>query len=267
MSPASFSRLSILLILASFLAAVASEPVGLKASGQNDAKQALPTSSVKDGVRLKAQVAKRKTVQEVEDEFPSVDYDEADDPDPAKRAKRAKKNSKHDGKHLVQADPPKSSGGSTLITDWEVGLDSIPAPQSKVVVVGEVLDAQAHMSNDRGRVYTEFTLRVLDVLKNESSCQVSAGGVLVVERVGGIVRHAPDNSQVYRIEGQGFPRSGRRYVLFLNYTGPEDNLPIVAGFELREGKVFMLDGAQQFRRYAGMNEAEFLKLVRDAARN
>lgn len=268
MSPATFSRLSILLILVFLVAAVASEPVGLKATGRIDAgKQPPLTSSDKEGVHRKAQIAKRKTVREIETEFPSVDYDEPDDPDPVKHDKRVRSSSRHDGKHMVQKNPSKSVSGSVLQYDWEVGLDPIPAAQSKVVVVGDVVDAQAHMSNDRGMVYTEFTLRVLEVLKNETGSHISSGGQIIAERWGGVVRYAPDNSQVYQIGGQGFPRKGRRYVLFLDYVGPEDNLPIVAGFELREGKVFMLDGAQQFLRYKGMDETEFSKLVRDAAVN
>jgi hypothetical protein len=215
----------------------------------------------------KAQIVRRKTVAEIEAEFPSVDRDEPDEPDAAKRAKRLTKNSRFDGRHMVPDNPSRSGSGAVLINDWEVGIPALPAAQSKVVVIGEVTDVQAHMSNDRNNVYSEFAVRVEEVLKNSTDTRLTSGSRIVLERQGGIVKHAPDNSRFYRIEGQGFPRKGRRYVFFLNPVGPELDYTIVTGYELRGKQVVLLDTSPQFRVYAGVDEVTFLNAVREAIAN
>lgn len=243
-------------------------PIPDQAASQNEGNRN-HTRPAQDNAkpRPRAQIVRRKTVTEIEAEFPSVDRDEPDEPDATKRAKRITKNSRFDGKRTVQDDPSKSSIGSVLINDWEVGLPALPAAQSKVVVIGEVTDVQAHMSNDRNGVYSEFAVRVEEVLKNSTDTRLTSGATIALEREGGIVKHAPDQSRLYRIEGQGFPRKGRRYVFFLNPAGSEPDYAIVAGYELRDRKVVLLDTVSQFRKYEGVDEATFLNAVREAIAN
>jgi hypothetical protein len=239
-----------------------------RVTGQNDhnQKETSPPQG-KSTSKPKAQIVRRQTVAEIEAESPSVDYNEPEEQDATKRAKRQAKNSRFDGKRMVQDDPSKSVRGSVLVDDWEVGLPALPAAQSKVVVVGEVTDVQAHMSNDRNNVYSEFAVRVDEVIKNNTNTQLATGSVIVLERQGGIVKHAPDNSIVYRIQGQGFPRKGRRYVFFLNPVEQELDYTIVTGYELRGNKVFLLDTTSQSRKYEGVDEATFLNAVRSAIAN
>ena len=239
-----------------------------RATGQSGGNQKVtPQTQGESQRKPRAQIVKRKTVAEIEAESPSVERDEPDEPDAAKRAKRITKNSRFDGKRMVQDDPSKSVRASVRINDWEVGLPALPAAQSKVVVVGEVTDVQAHMSNDRNGVYSEFAVRVEEALKNSTNTELTTGSAIVLEREGGIVKHAPDNSIIYRIEGQGFPRKGRRYVFFLNPVGQERDYKIVAGYELRGSKVVLLDTTDQFRKYEGVDEATFLTAVREAIAN
>jgi hypothetical protein len=237
-------------------------------TGQNDRNQK-ETSPLqgKSTSRPKAQIVRRQTVAEIEAESPSVDYNEPEEQDATKRAKREAKNGRFDGKHMVQNNPSKGVSGAVLINDWEAGLPALPAAQSKVVVIGEVTDVQAHMSNDRNNVYSEFAVRVDEVLKNNTGTQLATGSAIALERQGGIVKHAPDNSIAYRIQGQGFPRKGRRYVFFLNPVGQELDYTIVTGYELRGNKVILLDTSPPFRVYEGVDEATFLNAVRNAIAN
>jgi hypothetical protein len=258
-----FLSLFLFMILSVVMATTPRPATGQDGGSQKGAPQTQGESQRKP----RAQIVKRPTVAEIEAEFPSVDRDEPDEPDAAKRAKRQAKNSRFDGKRMVQDDPYRSSTGSVLINDWEVGLPALPAAQSKVVVIGEVTDVQAHMSNDRNGVYSEFAVRVEEVLKNSTDIELAAGSAIVLEREGGIVKHAPNQSRLYRIEGQGFPRKGRRYVFFLNPVGQEPDYEIVAGYELRGSKVVLLDTVSQFRKYEGVDEATFLNAVREAIAN
>lgn len=255
-----------LLLLTIFTVVVATTP--RQVAGQNSREQKVtPQTQGESPRKPRAQIVKRPTVAEIEAEFPTVDRNEPDDPDAAKRVKRWAKNSRFDGKRMVQDDPSKSSSGTVLINDWEEGLPALPAAQSKVVVIGEVTDVRAHMSNDRSGVYSEFAVRVTEVLKNSTDTQLTSGSTIALEREGGIVKQAPDQSRLYRIEGQGFPRKGRRYVFFLNPVGSELDYQIVAGYELRDNKVVLLDTVSQFRKYAGVDETTFLNAVREAIAN
>lgn len=255
-----------LFLLTIFSVVVATTP--RQATGQNGREQKVaPQTQGEPQRKPRAHIIRRQTVAEIEAEFPSVDYEEPEEPDETKRAKRRAKNKRFDGKRLVKPDPSKSIRGTVRTNDWEAGLPALPAAQSKVVVIGEVTDVQAHMSNDRGGVYSEFAVRVAEILKNSTDTQLTIGSAIVLEREGGIVKHAPDQSLVYRIEGQGFPRKGQRYVFFLNPVGEEPDYKIVAGYELRDNKVVLLDTASQFRMYAGVDETTFLNAVRDAIAN
>ena len=255
-----------LFLLTIFSVVVATTP--RQATGQNSREQQVaPQTQGEPQRKPKAQIVKRPTVAEIEAEFPSVAFDEPEEPDETKRAKRRAKDERYDGKHMVQENPSKSSAGSVLVNDWAMGLPSLPTAQSEVVVVGEVTDAQAHMSNDRSGVYSEFAVRVEEVLKNSTDAQLTSGSAIVLERQGGMVKHAPDNSRTYEIRGQGFPRKGRRYVFFLNSVGQELDYKIVTGYELRGNKVVLLDTAPPFRVYAGADEATFLNTVREAIVN
>lgn len=49
----------------------------------------------------------------------------------------------------------------------------MPAAKSDLVVIGEVTDAQAYVSEGKDWVYSEFTIRVDDVLKNTSKATIN----------------------------------------------------------------------------------------------
>src|SRR5215207_8981209 len=121
---------------------------------------------------------------ESDQRFPTAEYEEAEITDPAKRARRMAKNQRYDRRRLVKSRPDKSIVATTRVSEWEVGLPAIPSARSHTVVLGEVLDAQAHLSNDKTGVYSEFDVRVVRVFKNLSN-SLSPGDTITVEREGG----------------------------------------------------------------------------------
>jgi hypothetical protein len=160
----------------------------------------------------------------------------------------------------------------TVHTEWDVGLPALPVAKSDLVLIGEVTDAQAYLSEDKDWVYSEFTIRVDEVLKNTGKVTVSQGSSLVTDRDGGGVRFPSGRITIQYIVGQGMPHSGRRYALFLTCDDQQQSIHILTGYELRGGRVFPLDkpgGGQAAAAtlYKDADEAAFLNDLRAAIAN
>ena len=123
---------------------------------------------------------------------------------------------------------------------WPRGLPLIPSSESAVVVRGTVVTMQPYLSQDRSRLYTEIGVRVEEVLK--SDVDLSVGDTLIVDRLGGALNLK--SSQLVRddisIEGLGKTRSGGRYVLFAQRVNEGNDITLIKGYELRDGRVFRL---------------------------
>jgi len=143
-------------------------------------------------------------------------------------------------------------------SDWELGLPALPIAKSVAVVIGEVTTAQAYFSEDESQIYSEFDVRVNEVLKNHDQ---PFGDAIVVERLGGRVKFPSGKTAVSSVAHQDLPQVGKRYVLFLihEYSGDED-YTILTGYELRNGLVFPLDtpgSGHPILAYTGVAETSF----------
>ncbi len=148
---------------------------------------------------------------------------------------------------------------------WWIDLSALPVSQSDVVVLGEVVDAEAHLSDDRTGIYSEFSIQVSDVFKDTAGL-LSAGSTISANRIGGGVKFASGKIQEYRFRRQGMPLKGNRYVLFLKREESGD-FTILTGYKLSNGRVAPLDGedsddpraALPFARYKGADESQLLQ--------
>jgi hypothetical protein len=153
---------------------------------------------------------------------------------------------------------------------WWLGLSAIPVDQSDLIVLGDVLAREAHLSSDRTGIHSEFTVQITEVLKGATN-QVVAGSRLFVNRLGGSVRFGSGKIQNYGLSGQGMPHASAHYVLFLGRT-VEGDLLILTGYELSGTHVIPLDGEDSkdpkgdlpFAKYRGADQTKFIKEVRDA---
>lgn len=158
-----------------------------------------------------------------------------------------------------------------IIGAWWRGLAALPTEQSEVVILGVVTSRDAYLTEDRTGIYSEFTVLVSEVFKDPTKTIIS-GTPISVNRTGGAVRFKSGKIQKYQIAHQGMPDVAAQYVLFLRKTSDGDLL-ILTGFKLDNGHVTPLDGNENndprlvlpFAKYAGTDEAEFLKEVRDPA--
>lgn len=204
----------------------------------------------------------RQTREEFYNQFPTADYDAPEDIAPEKREKRKLKNKRHDNKGMIGRRLPEEGDQSVLIID-SIPIPGLPVAESELVVIGEVLDAGAYVSNDKTGVYSEFTIRIDEVIKN-SSASIFQGNLISVDRDGGFVRYRNGKKRLSIIGGFGMPRVGRRYMLFLSNPDNSPNYKILTGYELSADGVLNLDGFPQFMVYRGMNVLTFMNAVRQA---
>lgn len=173
---------------------------------------------------------------------PIVDYD-SPNTEPV-GSERFAKNARYDG-HIFGA-IASSFKSAESVTFWEFPSD-LPVGESDLIVEGKVTDSAAYLSNDKGIVYSEFTVRVSDVIKATGDANVNKNDSIVTERIGGRVRYPDGRITRFNTRGQGSPMKGKRYLLFL--TGAErGNYRILTGYELQGNKVFALDGSHLTRR-------------------
>jgi hypothetical protein len=154
---------------------------------------------------------------------------------------------------------------------WWLGLSALPIDQSDVVVLGIIGAREAHLSDDKTGIYSEFTVLVADILKDGTKT-IIPGNVVSASRPGGWVRFKSGKIQKYELSRQGMPQVGAQYALFLRKTADGDLL-ILTGYELSDGHITPLDGEEDkdprmvlpFAKYRGVDQANFLKDIREAA--
>jgi hypothetical protein len=117
------------------------------------------------------------------------------------------------------------------------------------------------LADDKSGIYSEFTVRVEQVLKSNSQLSFNPGAEVIAEREGGGVRFPSGHIQRYIISGEGIPKIGSKYVVFLKSNGPGQDFTLLRGYELHVGQVFPLDNFSNDAVYKGMDQDEFINAV------
>ena len=177
--------------------------------------------------------------------FPTAEFNEAEPTDPLKRAQRKQKQKRKNGMGLVSLNPEPDMGGGLIVPHNQFDFPGLPVEQSPVIVIGDVLQSEAHLSEDKLGVYSEFTIRLVEVIKAESSLPASE---MIVERLGGYVRYQDGRKLLYRVGTGDMPRVGARYLFFLKPT-PELDYSILTAYEFGDKGIIALDPSPQFERY------------------
>lgn len=214
-----------------------------------------PQRSQQDAARMR---------QELQARIPTTDYDSPQPTNSAEKAKRRQRNKHYDGKHLVMTNP--SDSGTATIVDSEVffNLPALPVTASDVILTADVLSSEgAHLSNDKGGVYSEFNVQIDAVLKGTASTSPQTN-LISVSRQGGVVRYPSGHKELYLIAHQNMPAIGRRYLFFLKATDDTQAYEIVTGYEIGPERVLPLDWGRQFESFRGTDSVVFLNSVREA---
>ncbi len=189
-------------------------------------------------------------------EFPIADFETEKD----------RKDKDKGRKYNLRNAPPISEASDLIfaVSHSELYLPLFPVALSSAIVIGEITDATAHLSEDHTNIYSEFSFRISKVLKHDNDVHLSGASSIAVERVGGRIRLPSGKVVVSRTSRQDMPRVGRHYVLFLTHNslgGRHEGFYIVTGYEFRNGRVFPLDPlgvAHPSAKYFDTSESEFL---------
>ena len=201
--------------------------------------------------------------QENKEKFPIANYDEPDLTDPKKNQARKEKRLRHNNFSMVAKNPPDWQAELLFIDEGLAQTPALPLARSGLVVVGEVKTAEAHVSENKENVYSEFTILVSKVLKSTNS-SIIEGTELTIDRIGGFVRYPNGRTVLYRVSGKNMPAVGERYIFFLTSPNNQD-LIIVTAYKLGPSGVIPLDDSPQFEKFRGMPEDLFLQKLHDSA--
>ena len=197
--------------------------------------------------------------------FPTAEYDEPDLHDPEKNLAKREKQKRYNNLKLVSLKPQPWIVETLITSDSLFAFPALPVAQSELIFTGIVGSANAHLSQNKRNVFTEFTVTVEDVHKatNQQPTEVS---VLTVDRIGGFVRYPNGQEVLYRFSGANMPKIGARYLFFINSKNKQD-YNILTAYELIQGRVVPLDMSSQFMSLEGISEVEILQKLRSLLLN
>lgn len=205
----------------------------------------------------------REHNKKIKERFPTVDYNKLDPPDPEKKAKKKRYN---DG-NWVYSNVGPDINEAILTPEPHVTFPPLPVGESDIVVVGTIGSGEAHLSDNKKNIFSEFTLIVEEVLKSKMS-GIGQGSVLTADRIGGHVIYPNGQKFLYRVFGVNMPQVGSRYLLFLTAKHNKEDLSILTAYELAEAGAVPLD--EQLPETAalkGVREKDILQSVRGLIAN
>jgi hypothetical protein len=152
------------------------------------------------------------------------------------------------------------------IDDYAQPLDPFPLARSAAVVIGTVLSSKAFVSKDHTYVYSDYQVRVDQVLKQDPSANLVVGGRIVASKESGTIHFPSGRIRNYISQGEGYPAIGSQYLFFLvkpDFPEPEYEMFTGAVYELINGRVQPLDD-EQLGRFDEMREPVFMEKVEQA---
>lgn len=203
---------------------------------------------------------KLKEFQQKKDRFPIADYDEPDTNDPEKDRGRKEKQKRQNNFKLVTSKPPDWQTERVFVGEGAMTFPALPVVESSHVLVGRITKAEAHLSENKKNVYSEFTVVVENVFKTTGS--VLQGSEIVVDRIGGYVKYPSGRLMLYRVSSTNMPVVNERYLLFLVSKNNQD-LSILTAYALPADGVLPLDDSSQFEPLRGVTEEALIKNLRD----
>jgi len=202
-------------------------------------------------------VRSRESYQDRVDRYPVVEAEETEPIDPVKKARLKKQKQRYD-KDAPFTNPGPNDQELAFRPESQFNFPALPVLKSEAIVIGQVLNAEAHRSTNKMNVFSSFELRVDEVLKGH----LNIGNLINIQRVGGFIKYPGGRKVLFRLSGNGMPGVGSRYVFFLNVV--DEDYTILTAYELADDGVVPLDNSAQFQVYKGVNESSFTATLRDA---
>ena len=142
-------------------------------------------------------------------------------------------------------------------------MPTLPVEESDLVVTGLAVGVTAHLSNDKTGIYSEYTIRVEQVLKNGLSRNLTSASTITIDRAGGAVLYPDGHRLAYFIAERKLPVVGAMYALFLRDDKRSKNLEVVTLYELKANNIVPLDSGVSFEDVKTMTKASFMKTLQE----
>ena len=193
--------------------------------------------------------------------YPTADYNAPEITNTAERQERIIKNRRYD-KKLSVITSPAPDDIAAISSDAESEPAAIPFAESKLIIIGEILSSKAFLSNEKKGIYSEYSVRIQDILKEDKQKKWQLDETITMDRAGGVVCYPNGQKMLYRNDWQNFPEVNGRYVIFLaNDDEQNSNYSLLTAYRLQDGKITALDKSPEFREFDGKNETDFIKLI------
>lgn len=204
--------------------------------------------------------SKAERYEQARRHFPTVDYNEPSLPDTAEnRAKKEKRKRFNEFGSWVFANTETYIAENRSSANY-FNFPALPVAKSDVIVIGVVSETEAHLSENKRNVFSEFIVAVEKVFKT-SNQEVKQSSVMIVNRIGGSVRYPNGQTVLYQRAGMYMPKIRGRYLFFLNSLNKHD-YGVLTGYELTEAGVIPLDLSTQFFALEGKSESEILQTLK-----
>lgn len=136
-----------------------------------------------------------------------------------------------------------------------------PIAESDLVIVGRVSGAKGFLSNDRGGIYTEFTINIEEVLK---SSEKKRSEEVVADREGGVVIYPNGQRVLYQNSNVSLPELGSTYIFFLSKNGGSPNYQIQTSYDVTSSKVRPMEvNKAAYKEFKDLDKVRFLETVRN----
>ena len=204
-----------------------------------------------------------KPPQEKKTTFPTADYDEPDLPDATKNRIRKEKQLRHNDFKIVASNPPDWQTETVFVGEGAMSFPALPVRESAYIVIGTVTAAEAHVSENKKNVFSEFTISVSKVFKTANSSIVERSEI-AASRIGGFVKYPNGRTVLYRISGSNMPVVGERYLFFLTSKNNQD-FSILTAYAVGTAGISPLDDSEHFEALRGFSEEALLQKLRNLA--
>src|SRR4051812_29170877 len=149
--------------------------------------------------------AKRDRFEEAKKHFPTAEYEEPDLPDAERNAAKKEKQKRHNNFRFVAKNPQPWQTESIFIPEGNFDFPALPVSTTPLIIVGQVAEASAHLSERKTNVYSEFLITVKSVLKTANDA-IKENSLLTIERLGGHVRYPNGQKVLFRMSGWNMPK-------------------------------------------------------------
>src|ERR1044072_2583016 len=125
-----------------------------------------PTQTYNASISASQDKAGRKKEPQ-ENQMPIVNYTTSGQTETQAQSLRSSRSSRYEKRRPQPiSELPEGINDLPLNSHWGWGVTAIPSVRSDAIVIGKVIEAQAHLSNDKTGIYSEFTIEVTEVIKN-----------------------------------------------------------------------------------------------------